>query len=48
MAWRTEETDVAIRLILICTLLSLAALSVAAKGDRSAPITARAPIAVPN
>ncbi|MCY1647690.1 hypothetical protein OVA11_11660 [Caulobacter sp. SL161] len=34
----------AIRLILICTLLSLAALSVLVDGHRAAPITARAPV----
>lgn len=43
MTSQAEETAVAIRLILICTLLSLAALSVLVEGHRPAPITARAP-----
>ena len=38
-----EETAVAIRLILICTLLSLAALSVLVDGRRAASHAARAP-----
>lgn len=40
-----EETAVAIRLILICTLLSLAALSVLVDGRRPASHAARAPAA---
>lgn len=44
MASKAEETAVAIRLILICTLLSLAALSVMVEGHRPASMTAQAPV----
>lgn len=45
MGGQAEETAVAIRLILICTLLSLAALSVFAEGRRPAAHTAHTPAA---
>jgi hypothetical protein len=45
MLLHREENAVAIRLTLICTLLSLAALSLAAEGRRPASVTAGAPVA---
>ena len=44
MASKAEETAVTIRLILICTLLSLAALCVMVEGHPPASMTARAPL----
>jgi hypothetical protein len=44
MLRQAEERAMAVRLILICTLLCLAALSVFVDAHRSASLTARAPM----